>query len=144
MSSIKALSLVVLASLVSACGLLGGPGPIERSLSSASVGQSVDTSGWCAGSWQYVLVVPPYWDQDSVNEALGFAWPGYKGTGQDMRDDVNLFICVSSGTVTSSESVPRQTAFLPTNDILTIKRDASSVSVKEDGGRRYLEVTERP
>jgi hypothetical protein len=138
---IRLIGSVLLVVVTVSCGLLSAPGPIEKSLSAASPGDTVSTDGWCGSSWSRVLVIPPYQDPREVEAALGDTWSGYADTGQAMRDDVVLFTCVSGEQVLTWEAVPRTVADLDTNRILTIEKGVTGVRIEVRDGRRFLSTT---
>jgi hypothetical protein len=140
-SAARGVAALGLALLLSGCGLLGSPGPIQQSFAATGSGEQVNTSGWCGVTWQRTLVVYPYAPRASVEEALGFSWPGYGDTGQDRRDDATVFVCVDDSRVVSSESVPRTVVDLESNTIMVVIHATSIVTVEVKGGRRFVTVS---
>lgn len=57
--------------------------------------------------WEKFYVFPPYTTVETIEDALGFNWPGAEKTGISERDDITLLVFVTGRTVQEHIEQPR-------------------------------------
>lgn len=102
---------VALAALVGGCGDdgRGARAEVDAAIEAAQNGspRTIDLREVFSGAWDALIVLRPYTDKATAEEALGARWDGYEPVG---RDGACLLAFVNDGRVVEETTIDRSNA----------------------------------
>ena len=92
-----------------ACGLPNGEvaKTLERTCRQSNDSAEIRLEHMASFPWSSLVVLGPYTSRAAADEALGFHWSGYEGSGIEGSDSFSLLLFLKGERVVHAESVRR-------------------------------------